>query len=115
MTLARACIDAGADMGARDNNGFTPVHMAVYNEHDAGAALLSVLLAAGAAVDTLNNSGQTAFEIAEQRGNAAAALALRAAALGFFLADRGTFKALRRCFRRRGRWTLRRGWGSGRW
>ena len=47
--------------------------------------------------------------------DAALLLALRAAALVFFLDDQGTFKALRRCFRRRGRWTLRRGWGSGRW
>ena len=58
VTDVRRCLDAGAWLGARTENGWTPLHRAAaaYNE---SPAVVQALLDAGAAVDARDEDGET--------------------------------------------------------
>lgn len=62
-SLARVCC-TGADVEARDNMGFTPVHMA---SGYANAQTLRVLIAAGAQLDVETSQG-TPWEVVKRLG-----------------------------------------------
>jgi len=59
----RRLLDAGAEVGAKDKNGATPLHRAVRTRC---AAAVHVLLGAGADPRARNNPGSTAFHLAVQ-------------------------------------------------
>ena len=77
----RSCLDAGADVNSRDDNGDTPLHRAVrFNE---GIAVIEALLAAGADVNARDDNGDTPLHKAvnsdpwgESSDNSAAVVAL---------------------------------------
>jgi len=69
----RALLKKGADAGATDVDGTTPLMLAV-QERDAD--MVQVLLAAGAKVDAANRYGATALHTAARNGDAKTALAL---------------------------------------
>ena len=57
-----ACLEAGADVNARQEDGNTPLHFAAGSSGD--LAVITALLAAGADVDARNNGGNTALRLA---------------------------------------------------
>ena len=56
----RTCLTAGADPGARDENGTTPLHWAAAS---GDAAAIGALLDAGADASARDKSGETAFDL----------------------------------------------------
>ncbi|MCL2190500.1 MAG: ankyrin repeat domain-containing protein [Treponema sp.] len=58
--VAKALLDAGADVDIRDNMGFTPFHLAVGN---ARMELIKILLDAGADVNAESTGGATALRL----------------------------------------------------
>ena len=70
----RACLRAGGDPDARDNNGFTPLHTAAVKGH---AAVIAALLEAGADPNVQSyDYGHTPLHRAAQHGNVAMVMAL---------------------------------------
>ena len=59
-------IAAGADVGARDDDGDAPLHKASRNGH---AEVVEVLLAAGALVTATGHEGQTPLDVASGEGH----------------------------------------------
>ena len=59
----KAMINSGADVNAKDNNGFTPLHSAAGLGQ---AELIPVLVKAGAYINATDNSGRTPLDIARQ-------------------------------------------------
>ena len=57
-----ACLAAGADLDARDPNGWTPLHMAT--QWSESPEVIRVLLAAGAVLDARANTGLTPLQLA---------------------------------------------------
>ena len=74
--VALALIAAGADPGARQQHGWTPLHGAADNGL---GDVVEALLAAGADPAATNDDGATARSLAENRGHAAIVDRLRAA------------------------------------
>lgn len=64
---ARALINRGASLAARDENGYTPLHWAAYN---GDVRMLELLLEAGAPVDPLDAKGTTPLMLAAWNGYA---------------------------------------------
>ena len=65
-------LDAGADLNARDEFGWTPLHSAAANENP---AVLAALLDAGADLNALDGSGRTVLHIAATANDNPAVLA----------------------------------------
>jgi len=63
----------GADVNARDKNGYTPLHAAAYYDHADAAGLLIVR---GADARVRNNEGKTPLDVARERGRAEVARAI---------------------------------------
>ncbi|KAF4621321.1 hypothetical protein D9613_000481 [Agrocybe pediades] len=59
-SLTRFLVSHGADLDARDRNGYTPLHFAALTR---SGACISILLQAGADVEIVNSLGKTAEEI----------------------------------------------------
>ena len=57
---ARACLRTGADPDARDEKGFTPLHIAAHKGH---TAAIAALREAGADPGARNKDGQTPFDL----------------------------------------------------
>lgn len=69
-------VQNGADFGATDKDGNTPLHVAALDKSDEGKSVVPLLLGAlagnGAVLNAPNSAGKTALHIAAQNGNAAA-------------------------------------------
>ncbi|MBH9575298.1 ankyrin repeat domain-containing protein [Inhella proteolytica] len=77
VELARALIEAGAEVRRGNAKGFTPLHLAAFVDHEQGA-LTSLLLAQGAAPRQPAEDGYDALDVAlEQRNRLFMRLALR--------------------------------------
>lgn len=63
VAIARQLIEAGAELNSQDEKGKTPLHYAVASE---AINLISVLLAAGAATDKLDQYDRTVLAIANE-------------------------------------------------
>lgn len=75
--LARLLVEAGADVNARGNGGFTPLHQVAQNGQPELAALL---LERGADPDAAADDGKTPLDLALDGGHGAVAAVLRRAA-----------------------------------
>ena len=69
-----ALLERGADVNARDNDGYTALIWAAFNGH---AEIVTALLERGADVDARNNDGDTALMWAAHNGHAEIATLLR--------------------------------------
>ena len=65
----QALLDAGADVEAKNDDGWTPLHAAAW--HDNSEALVA-LLEAGADVNARNNADSTPLSLAKVMGNESA-------------------------------------------
>jgi ankyrin repeat protein len=74
--LVELLVDRGADVNARDGDGWTPLNLAA---HEGVPETVAFLLARGADPSIASNSGRTPLQTAEQQGHVAAAEALRLA------------------------------------
>jgi len=64
--MAEFLIDDGSDVNAQDQTQGTPLHYAVYFSGD--VEIVKLLIAKGADINAKNPRGQTAFEVARQKG-----------------------------------------------
>ena len=71
------CLEAGADPNARNEMGFTPLHVAA--EYNKSPAVAAALLKAGADPDARNKFGETPLDWAEFSDNSAVAALLKKA------------------------------------
>jgi len=78
--VARLLLQRGAQPNASQAGGFTCLHAAAYNGN---VELASLLVAAGADLDVVNDAQQTPLDLAMQKGHQAAAeLLLKVGAVG---------------------------------
>ena len=70
--IVRACLAAGTDVAARDDDGITPLHWAAWSSKE--AAVIEVLLAAGADVEARNNNDYTPLHNAARNNEALAVI-----------------------------------------
>mmetsp|Transcript_39209 Transcript_39209/g.113194 ORF Transcript_39209/g.113194 Transcript_39209/m.113194 type:complete len:1060 (-) Transcript_39209:181-3360(-) len=89
MEVARALVEAGADLDAPDNNGYSPLFWA-----GANAEMVELLLAAGAHVDAADKANRTALSRAAKGGHTEAIKALLAAGAGVEAPDKKGNRAL---------------------
>ena len=89
-------LDAGADAGAKDFIGWTPLHFAARSNMGAeeGAGCLSMIIAKGVTVDARDNGGTTPLMVASAANNAAAVKLLLKAGADPSLTDRTGRNAL---------------------
>lgn len=66
QSIATYLIDKGADLNAADEKGWTPLHLAVFNNN---AQQVGLLVKRGAKTDIKNKDNQTPAELADQMGN----------------------------------------------
>uniref|UniRef100_A0A0P4WR32 Uncharacterized protein n=1 Tax=Scylla olivacea TaxID=85551 RepID=A0A0P4WR32_SCYOL len=76
MYSAKALIDAGADLNARDNSMRTPLHVSVLGK---STNIMKLLLDAGCDVQAVNDKGFSVLHIAALSGNEKAVQELRMA------------------------------------
>lgn len=74
--IARALVEAGADVDARQHGGFTPLHAAAANGHE---DVVRLLLDHGADPGATTDDGKTAADFAAERGHPELAGLLRVA------------------------------------
>ena len=77
LAAIRAALEAGADVNAKDDDGWTPLHMAAGFNTDAAAltAAGETLMAAGAAVQAKTYYGEEPLHEVARNSNAEAAAA----------------------------------------
>ena len=68
--IARALVEAGADVNAKQRHGWTPLHGAA---HSGDVELVELLLGRGADPDAKHQEGKTALDLARENGHAAVA------------------------------------------
>ena len=75
----QGCLEAGADVNARDEHGNTPLHHLAVSNSRSAAVVIALVVEAGADVHARNHAGATPFHVAladrrERDGNAIALL-----------------------------------------
>ena len=73
LKVAMALIDKGADVNASNDNGNTPLHLALWNGH---AAVAMAVIDKGADVNASNDNGNTPLHLALWNGHAGVAMAV---------------------------------------
>ena len=73
-SVAKALVEGGADVNARQSGGWTPLHSAAANGDE---DLVRYLLDNGAYPDTTHDEGKTPADLASERGNAEVETLLR--------------------------------------
>lgn len=82
LAIIDLLIAAHADVNRPSNDGRTPLHIAVFNEHNDSIQIITKLLSAGANVNLADNKGSTPLHIAAMYDlTAVASVLLRAGAL----------------------------------
>lgn len=70
LRRVRACLDAGADINAADNNGFTPLHCAAIGSNrvaeDKIVAVMQALMDVGASLEAKSKDGRTPLYLAAE-------------------------------------------------
>ena len=66
LEVVRALIKAGADVNAKDNDGWTPLHYSAWNGH---LEVARALIEAGADVNAKENGGSTPLHAAAEKGH----------------------------------------------
>eukprot|EP00349_Pseudokeronopsis_sp_Brazil_P004761 CAMPEP_0202970320 /NCGR_PEP_ID=MMETSP1396-20130829/16282_1 /ASSEMBLY_ACC=CAM_ASM_000872 /TAXON_ID= /ORGANISM="Pseudokeronopsis sp., Strain Brazil" /LENGTH=253 /DNA_ID=CAMNT_0049698735 /DNA_START=59 /DNA_END=820 /DNA_ORIENTATION=- len=72
LEVTRALIGHGASVRAQNHHGSTPLHSLSYcknSDTECSVAIAEMLVAAGAAVDSIDSTGQTPFLVAASMGN----------------------------------------------
>ncbi|MCW3095764.1 MAG: ankyrin repeat protein kinase family protein [Chthonomonadaceae bacterium] len=65
LPMVKMLVDAGADVNARDENGFTPLLFAAYNVKEDCGPIIRLLVAHGADVNATAKDGETVWQLAE--------------------------------------------------
>lgn len=71
----KRCLENGAKVDSRDQNGWTPLHRAAFKDR---IECVKVLLSYGAPLDAIENGGQTALHLAAEAGHSQVVLCLKA-------------------------------------
>ena len=97
LESVQGCLDAGADVNARDEHGNTPLHNLVVSNSRSAAAVIALLVEAGADVHARNRAGATPFHVAvaDSRERDVNAIALLDAGADFNIDDDGGEAAAR--------------------
>jgi ankyrin repeat protein len=66
LRIARALLDNGADVNAKQQQGFTPLHAAAHHGH---IELVRLLLERGADPRAVTDAGKTPVDVASERGH----------------------------------------------
>lgn len=61
VEIVKALLEAGAPLEARTSMGWTPLHLAVRNEH---SVVVKALIEAGADLEARNNGSESVFDLA---------------------------------------------------
>jgi len=67
--IAQLLIDAGADVNAKGDVGWTPLHNAVNFGHPSATEVIKLLIAKGADVNEKNDHGETPLDWAKATGH----------------------------------------------
>ena len=68
VEVAKYLVSKGADIHAKDDDGNTPLHLAVWNDPELAIELIDFLVAKGADVNAKNNCDETPLDLAEEKG-----------------------------------------------
>ena len=69
IEAAKQHLAAGADVNAKDGDGFTPLHNAVNFGHPSATEVIKLLIAKGADVNEKNDHGETPLDWAKATGH----------------------------------------------
>ena len=75
QAVVKVLLDRGADIEAKDKQGWTPMHFAAGMNKE--PSIVTVLLGRGANVQAKTNDGETPLDLATHRDNTAAIQVLR--------------------------------------
>ena len=65
LEVSRVLLDHGANVNARQQNHWTPIHLSASNGH---LEIVKLLLERGADVHALNDEGETPYQVSLRRG-----------------------------------------------